>query len=206
MLKIMTWNCQGCSTKKSFNQTKNTINLIKPDITILTETNIKKDQELANLKNHYSTGGKGKEARGKGVMAINHLDQIEIKNIIEKEGRVLKFTAIINKIEINIISLYAPASYDRRKEWFSNNILLQELELADIITGDFNINKYAKVKSKNGSIDKRKFTENETIEFLMMENLCVNKNSPTQPFIQNNRKNQQIRPQYNSDGIQNTGL
>ncbi|KAM9946613.1 hypothetical protein ACTFIT_004930 [Dictyostelium discoideum] len=169
MIKIMTWNCQGCSTIKSMNQTKNTINLIKPDISILTETNLKKDQNLAQIKNHYSTGGKGKEARGKGVMAINHLEQIEIKNLEEKEGRILKFTAILNNMEINIICIYAPASYDRRKGWFSNNISLEDLEQADIVTGDFNINKYAKIKFKDGSSDKRKFTENETIEFLMME-------------------------------------
>ncbi|KAM9990277.1 hypothetical protein ACTFIY_006320 [Dictyostelium cf. discoideum] len=178
------------------------------------------DQDPAKIKNHYSTGGKGK-----GVMVINHLDQIEIKNTEEKEGRIIKFTAIINNTEIRI-GIYAPASYVKRKGWFSNNLSFEELEQADIVTGDFNINKYAKIKLKDGTTDRRKFTENETIEFLMSAAGLteIEPNSTTQTTFKDklidrtflSTKMQQLNHSYKiidkiyksdyNNGIQNTKL
>ncbi|KAN0004215.1 hypothetical protein ACTFIZ_010366 [Dictyostelium cf. discoideum] len=170
MIKIISWNSQGCSTSKSYNQIKDTLNIYKPDISLLLETNIQKSNKINNLPNHYSTCGSKKEARGKGILVINNSNQLNLNNIEELEpGRIIKFSISIKNVNLNVISIYAPASFERRRNWFSNNISLDELVNADIVIGDFNINKYSKIKIKDNSIHKKDFIENLNLEELMEE-------------------------------------
>eukprot|EP01132_Coremiostelium_polycephalum_P009085 gene9085-11135_t len=132
---LLLWNVQGCSTPDSIKLLNTQITHTKPSLTLLTETNLTKENK--SFKFNYPDSITECAGRGSGVAAISHNNSILLKPIKQHTGRFLLFTIL----HIKILLIYAPSSTTNRSAWIKDHLNSASLDPdIDLVLGDFNVN------------------------------------------------------------------
>ncbi|KAM9980209.1 hypothetical protein ACTFIZ_006456 [Dictyostelium cf. discoideum] len=131
---------KGASTLNSANLVKTVLEKFNPDVSLITETNIKQ-HKINNINkifiNNIVTHAPALKT-GEGVSTIIKNKNITATSTIINE-RIIISDFTISNFTFKCATIYAPAKEHLRFKWFKEN-LSPELLDCDIIAGDFNIN------------------------------------------------------------------
>jgi exonuclease III len=150
-MKFLLWNVQGIR-KSGIMKVENQLLHSKPDVAILTETNL-----LPNQINPFSLLSKNhtcllscNEQRGTGVAVILSSNcRIISQPVTDPKGRFIAVSILYQEfLKLNILAIYAPAKTSLRNDWYNELFsLILPFDSIDIFAGDFNL-----ITSPEGSV------------------------------------------------------
>jgi exonuclease III len=120
---------------------------LKPDITILTETNLLPDSNpifppFSNSESGYHCIWGSSTYRGTGFGVILGPDcQVIGKPSINSDGRKIEVSLLYQQsVTLHLVAVYVPATPSDRSRWIHENLIEAESSLPriDILAGDFN--------------------------------------------------------------------
>lgn len=140
MLNCVLWNAQGMASPGSQASASLALQGLAPDIVFLTETNVTNSSPLlTRYPGSLWTVSKGK-GHGVGVIPFDHRILLTSLPPPTADGRTLLCTVRLPAgLEINVLTVYAPASYNERVKWLKKFTAAQiKVPVIHAMVGDFN--------------------------------------------------------------------
>lgn len=169
-LTLVTWNVRGIRTQSKKNKIFNYLHQIKPDICLLQETHLEKEDlnhfQCKEFTNIYSSTLNSKQC-GVSILIHNKLLYNHLSTIIDSGGRFVIINGNLANHNLTIINIYGP---NNDNPSFFHDIFSKINDTSNIIlAGDFNTVLDPNLDRSHFTRNNRHWRSTDTIKQYMQE-------------------------------------
>jgi exonuclease III len=135
LVNLLLWNTRGLSDPKKLRQLLVYLEAARTDIALLTETHHTHQHTLTSLKIQHCISHTART--GTTLLVLNSAIQL-LHAYPDPEGRYIEAVLQVNKRQLRLKLVYAPATPATREDWLRTWLRPLHLEGIDILAGDFN--------------------------------------------------------------------